>query len=373
MKDFNELEPWQEELIPGIRDKWEKVMLNTGPMDLEKCREIIPQIYEAAKQPPPKYYVAARSPWEGLLIAAMALQLYKQPDRKEWEAIMSEINKDPRSGYDRLDRWRQEKGYEMKDLPVRGRLEEQCYGAYDAGWLAVFDFLEQIKDIEPDHALKPQQGLAKACGWWAPYDETVILQDWPDEIHLQGTDLHNEEGPAVAYSDGYKIWVIEGVHVDEQIVMAPETQTIAQIQGEENDEVRRIRTERFGWARYIREADGKLLDVRLNNIELVVEALFDVDSGSKVLLTNLEEGLLGEFAEKSSFDLSQALADADEVFGGYDEAATTAEAAERLMKYQARERRSYALQVGDEVKTCKEAQNWLWNRDDVEQVVVGRT
>lgn len=65
--------------------------------------------------------------------------------------------------------------------------------------------------------------------------------------------LHSDAGMAIAWPDGWGLWMIHGVRVTEQIVMNPETLTVAQIQGENNAEVRRVMIERFGADRYITE------------------------------------------------------------------------------------------------------------------------
>ncbi len=85
--------------------------------------------------------------------------------------------------------------------------------------------------------------------------------------------LHNDSGPAIEYRDGWKIWCINNVQLDEQIVMRPETQTIEQINGEQNAEIKRIRLNRYGWHRYLKEINAKVVHHRRNDIEQTEEAL----------------------------------------------------------------------------------------------------
>ena len=86
------------------------------------------------------------------------------------------------------------------------------------------------------------------------------------------------------WRDGWSLWHIHGVAVDEQIVMRPETQTLAQIQSEQNAEVRRIRIERFGWIAYLRAAGARVLDRRCNEIDQNHEALLESSDGARVLV-----------------------------------------------------------------------------------------
>jgi len=78
--------------------------------------------------------------------------------------------------------------------------------------------------------------------------------------------------------------MIEGVRVDEQIVMRPETQTVAQIESEPNMEVQRIRIERFGWPRYLSASGATVVDSSRNDIDGTREALMQTKNGQRRLV-----------------------------------------------------------------------------------------
>ena len=67
--------------------------------------------------------------------------------------------------------------------------------------------------------------------------------------------------------------------------MQPETQTIDQIDSEENEDVRSIRIERFGWHRYIEESNAHCVDARRNDIEGTREALYATAHGRRLIAT----------------------------------------------------------------------------------------
>ena len=113
------------------------------------------------------------------------------------------------------------------------------------------------------------------------------------------------------FRSGWGLWTIEGIPVDEQIVMKPETQTIEQIDKEQNQDVRAIRINRFGWPRYIKESGAVCRDERKNEIEGTLEALFRCRDGSQRLVVTCPTG------------------------------------------------RVFALGVPGEVKTCEQSQHWL--------------
>jgi hypothetical protein len=80
------------------------------------------------------------------------------------------------------------------------------------------------------------------------------------------------------------MWSINGVAVNEQIVMQPGTQTVEEIRGEENEEVKRIRIERFTWERYLKESNAKRIHCRKNDIEGTLESLYETPDGIKTLV-----------------------------------------------------------------------------------------
>ena len=84
--------------------------------------------------------------------------------------------------------------------------------------------------------------------------------------------------------DGWKLWSIGGVSVDEQIVMTPETQSVAQIDGEGNQERKRVRIERFGWERYLAESLAKVVNERRNDADNQTERLYMTGDGRKRLV-----------------------------------------------------------------------------------------
>lgn len=182
------------------------------------------------------------------------------------------------------------------------------------GWQVTAAFYEGAKILGVELDQKKYDTLmnwAKAVPLCYATEEVCIVSRWPTEVHWQNRVLHNEGGPAVQFRDGFSIWAIEGVQVDEQIVMRPETQTIKQIEDAQNTEVRRIRLDRYGWPKYLRDSKSECRDTRRNDIEGTLEALYRTKSGDKRLVVTCPTG------------------------------------------------RVFALGVPKDVKTCEQAQEWL--------------
>jgi hypothetical protein len=127
--------------------------------------------------------------------------------------------------------------------------------------------------------------LAAVAGWWWPFENACIVTPLPSLLARDDENrLHSESGPAIAYADAWSIFAIHGVLVNEQIVSRPETQTIKEIDSEANEEIKRIRTERFGWPRYLKETNAKVLDFRRNDIDGTDESLIQAKDGSRLLV-----------------------------------------------------------------------------------------
>jgi hypothetical protein len=168
---------------------------------------------------------------------------------------------------------------------VRESVWKQIYGSHDAGWLAFYDFFYDVVGLQCCEPLRGITDLAKCCGWWAPYKDFVAFQHRHESLSRdENGRLHNESGMAVRYRDGWGVWAIHGVRVDEQVVLQPHTQTRLQIDAEGNAEIKRIRIERFGWPRYLRESGARVLDVRDNAIEATRESLMETKDGARVLV-----------------------------------------------------------------------------------------
>jgi hypothetical protein len=153
----------------------------------------------------------------------------------------------------------------------------QIWGSHEASWLLFYEFMVEQSITQEDRRLLPLIELAKRCGWWVPYELIAVLQHRHTRLRLENDRLHSLDGPALSFVDGYCVWMIGGVPVDEQIVMRPETQTIEQIHAEQNVEVARIRIERYGWDRYLREIKAVVLDSRVHPVEGVKESLMHAE------------------------------------------------------------------------------------------------
>jgi len=161
---------------------------------------------------------------------------------------------------------------------------EEYWSLWHVGYAAKCDFANRI-GIELDQT-KLRQFLTwvRCCPYVAFVNGRVVVSRKPEELHFNENDqLHNEDGMAVRFRKNWGVWAINGVKVDEQIVMSPETQTIDQIKNEQNAEVKVIRLERYGYEKFMDGINAKVIHERRNDIEGSNEYLISGE-GMKALL-----------------------------------------------------------------------------------------
>ena len=285
---IEQLTPEQEALIPTYRDKWIAIGKSCEPADFEACKKFAQMAYEAAGEKCPDKFYLVDSP-----IAAATLEL--------------ELN-----------------NKEKTPGNIKEAVSNQIFGYHEAGWLSYYEYMWKVVGIKECSKLEGLIGLAMNCGWWAPYDKCVIFQHRHCELHTDEEHrLHNENGPAVLYRDGYSVWAINGIRVNEKIVMRPETLTISEINNENNQDIRSVMINRFGWSKYLSQSKAKCVDFRDNEVEGTKEALYESPLGGMRLVVTCPTG------------------------------------------------RIFALGVRDNIKTCAEAQLWLGGGKKFN--VIGRT
>jgi hypothetical protein len=117
----------------------------------------------------------------------------------------------------------------------------------------------------------------------------------------------------------------------EKIVDKPETLTLADIQREQNEEVKRIAIEVYGWSRYLEEIGARIVDSRENDVDNTIEALVEIDDTLET--TGWANGRV--VRENTPFKRRKLVL----------ACRSTA--------------RQYFLAVPEDINTCEEGQRWL--------------
>lgn len=257
MQKIDRLTPEQEASIPAHVEEWRAIGLSTDPIDEKAAIEAINLLYECGGLPPPKEYKFFDGPLEGL------------KEAKKYGANVSSAS----------------------------------YGSQDASWLSFYDFF--YKHFGLAEKARGLVAVAKTCGWIWTFDELAIITRRPVKIKFDDRNLlHCENGPAIEYADGLKVYAWHGQRIPgEWIEVGVDAKTaIAWPQVEQ----RRAACEILGWVNIIKELGGVTIDEDPDpEIGTLVEV--DIPEIGKARFIRVQCGTKREFALPVPPELKTAL------------------------------------------------------------------
>ena len=133
-----------------------------------------------------------------------------------------------------------------------------------AGYFGFYDFCNKVLGIE----FKVQENwdlLLKTSdvSLIYPFKDFIVISEKPTDIRMKNMLLHNEKGPSVSYADGFCLYTLNGVRVDEKIVMTPASELDPHLVVKEtNAEIRREIVRKIGIERICQKLGSKTLESR---------------------------------------------------------------------------------------------------------------
>jgi len=142
-----------------------------------------------------------------------------------------------------------------------GQLEGHVFSQWLSSYLSWFNgaVIAGVEFEEELYCL--YKGYLENVSLILPFETTVFACRRPTKIQWQDRLLHCEDGMAVQYPSGWGWYSLQGYRVPEKLVTSPESQTIEEINAEENEEIKRIRIERYGWTKYLTDSNAQVLDL----------------------------------------------------------------------------------------------------------------
>lgn len=302
------LKPWA--------DKWIANAMSTRPMSSDErsaARAAVDGMYLASKLAKPKlgtHFV--RSPFalrfaggflSGLLELLVSGKIEKVPSPEEViSAVHRAITKPTKRGT-RENRWYSCNVSELRNLAVKlagdksladvliGHAESAhrmwSGGNQWSGYAAFLSFFRHVAKLDIDYsAWAHWETLAEVSGPRIVHADFCLISDRPTVLTVDSSNRpHAENGPFCQWSDGTSLYQFHGVRIPGWLATNPESLTIGDIDSEKNAEVKRIMIERFGIARYIKDADLKCIDDAVDNLGLP-RRLYARDGFVVVELTN---------------------------------------------------------------------------------------
>ncbi len=288
MKKLEKLTPEQEASLPEFAEKWLKIGLSTEPLDLEKAKQCAIAAYEVAGLQAPVNFYRFQSPYSAAIGATYLKEIFSkeiahvgdqvgaqvrdQVRAQVWDQVWDQVGAQvgDQVGDQVWAQVRAQVGDQVGDqvwdqvwAQVRAQVRDQVYGFHDADWLGFYDALMSFGCSS--EKLIPLMDLAKVCGWWAPYKNTVIFQDRPEIIKVDDAKrLHCENGPSVKYRDGFSVYSWHGIRIPMEWIENKNELTAKTALTWENVEQRRAACEIVGWAKILRELNAKTIDKNQN-------------------------------------------------------------------------------------------------------------
>lgn len=251
------LTPEQEAALPEIRDRWFAHGISSQPANRQEAEEGIRMAYASAGHAPPKHYIWVQSPYAGSIALGLIPQAITAATELVEKITAAAVAGEKSSSTD----------WTVPPVPldlaaVQSWWRNAIYGQHSSGY---YGYLEAMRLIGMP-GLEGIDGVlqvAQNAGWWWPAEEFVIICERPTVMSFdQQRRLHGENGPAIAYPDGFAAWMWHGTRVPQELI--EDRWTVADILREPNAEVRRCAIEKMGWDRFVKEAKlkriGKAVD-----------------------------------------------------------------------------------------------------------------
>lgn len=140
---------------------------------------------------------------------------------------------------------------------------------YDSGWTAWCDYFQRIGIIEKnEYDFDKWRDFIFKSGVFATclYKNVAFVCIKPCKINRnENGDLHCTDGMAIAWRDGYGEYYLNGVSVDENVVMTPIDKLDSKlILKETNAEVRREIVRKIGAEKLCKDLNAKIIDMKEN-------------------------------------------------------------------------------------------------------------
>jgi len=156
-----------------------------------------------------------------------------------------------------------EMGGETAGELLRGATLDAVLGQHDAAWLCVFDPVCGVRAgvaEVPRAALGGLAAVARAAGWWWPFERIALVCERPSEAHRDDAGrLHRADGPAMSFPDGFALHAWHGMPVPSGFGAAMASLDAGRIRAEENAELRRVMLEHYGFERYLKESNASAM------------------------------------------------------------------------------------------------------------------
>lgn len=304
------------EEVETVAARWSRIAFSAEPVNRAAAVNAVTALYEIATGSEPREIIWCASPAEAARLVSAGgerfgaslreklrtepwqrarAELMEQLGREAWTAAWQATCAELAPTVSRLtEQIANAVASQARDLAEQTKLRLALtfadQGQHNAAWLPLFEpYFRPAADAADVAAtsklsdapiLEALAAVAEQVHWWWAFENVAILCERPTELHLDERGrLHNGDGPALAYADGFALHRWRGVTIPAEFAQTLAALTVDVIRGERNAELRRIMLEHYGTERYIvdsgaqpmqEDAAGKLWRVSIPGDEAIV-------------------------------------------------------------------------------------------------------
>ena len=160
------------------------------------------------------------------------------------------------------------------------------YGQHDAGWLSFYEYFKEVCGLdEQTQKLCGLFGIAKNSGWFLPHEKICWISERHNILHRDERGrLHNLNGIALSYPDGWGIYAIHGVRVPEKYILTPADKIDPkEVLSESNAEIRTAVIKKCGFQHFLKHLKAK----KISKSEEGKAELLEFDLGNEMRVRGL--------------------------------------------------------------------------------------
>jgi hypothetical protein len=263
-------------LVDEMRSKWRGIALSTRPLDFHCAEQAIYRAYDCAGYCFPDTVEFVESPRQGAKrVETLGETLATEMLRSDVSERRYGIRTGDRAAlgitglFSDLEQMGQHlcRLLNQELLPLMQRQQHSwhwrppayCPGPFDAGRLCYEDY-KAASARGSSYGFRGQMEAAQECGLWWPYDDVCIVSAKPTHLSLDSSSrLHSTRGPAMLFSDGFKLYALHGILMPKNYIENLDKMTARFIEKVNNVEQRRALMEYYGEENYLMESGAKLV------------------------------------------------------------------------------------------------------------------
>ena len=329
----------QTEKLSEYRDKWLAIGLDIKRANRSVAEIAMKEAYKIAGLAEPKIFIWVDSPIGGLMAAKLVKEIAKkyktysaegarqvwaqvrdQVGDQVWAQVRDQVWDQVRDQvgdqvWDQVgDQVRDQVGDQVWDqvraqvgdqvwAQVRDQVRDQVvktslrnewndlnfWGLHDANWLGFYDYFLKACGLECCKKLQPLMTLAQEVGWTWLYTDVVIFSEKPIEVHRNSQNrLHKDGSAALSYADGYSLYSLNGIRVDEATAkLKPSEVTKEIILNQKNADIRREIVRKVGIEKAVEILGAEVVDTYESPVGGKYELLlidYDLQRGKRPFL-----------------------------------------------------------------------------------------